>query len=218
MPLSRPAPREHVHTRDIRCLGYRRADGLWDIEATLEDTKTYSFANHDRDGINSGEPIHHMRIRVTLDDNMVVRGAEASTDAGPFAICGNIAPIFGDLVGLRIGAGWRKDVLRRMRGVHGCTHLTDLLLGPLTTAAVQTVHAARSRRETPREPGRRPQLIDTCHALASDGPVVARQWPAFFTGDEEQTDSTAPDHAVDRGERPSAKPAERPAQGSVQDR
>ena len=45
--LSRPARREHIHTRDIRCRGFRREDGLWDIEVTLEDTKTYSFDNRD---------------------------------------------------------------------------------------------------------------------------------------------------------------------------
>lgn len=44
MALSRPARREHIHSRDIRCRGFRREDRLWDIEATLEDTKTYSFA------------------------------------------------------------------------------------------------------------------------------------------------------------------------------
>ena len=58
MALSRPARREHIHSRDIRCRGFRREDGLWDIEATLEDTKTYSFANRDRGGIAAGEPIH----------------------------------------------------------------------------------------------------------------------------------------------------------------
>jgi hypothetical protein len=39
MPLSRPAPREHIHSREIRCRGYRCADGLWDIEGVPEDTK-----------------------------------------------------------------------------------------------------------------------------------------------------------------------------------
>lgn len=41
MPLSPPEPREHIHSRDIILRGYRREDGLWDIEAHLTDTKTY---------------------------------------------------------------------------------------------------------------------------------------------------------------------------------
>ena len=40
MPLSRAVPRDHIHTREIRCRGFRRRDGLWDIEGVLEDTKT----------------------------------------------------------------------------------------------------------------------------------------------------------------------------------
>ncbi len=182
MSLSRPSPREHIHSREIRCRGYRRADGLWDVEAVIEDTKTYSFANHDRNGIASGEPIHRMHIRLSVDDRLVVHAAEAVTEAAPFSLCGDIAPRFAALVGLRIGPGWRKAVLERMAGVHGCTHLTDLLIGPVTQTVMQTVGPARSRRSNAPAGGARPPIIDTCHALAADGPVVAREWPDFYSG------------------------------------
>ena len=39
MPLSPAPPRQPVHDRRVRCQGYRRADGLWDIEGHLTDTK-----------------------------------------------------------------------------------------------------------------------------------------------------------------------------------
>jgi hypothetical protein len=182
MPLSKAAPREHLHTRDIRCRGFHRADGLWDIEGTLEDTKTYSFDNRDRDGVAAGEFVHRMAIRLTIDDDMRVHAAEAVTEAGPFGICGDITPRFAALAGLTVGAGWRKAVLARMAGVHGCTHLTELLLGPLTTTAMQTVFAARARRLAASGVKVRPPIIDTCHALSSDGPVVAREWPEYATG------------------------------------
>jgi hypothetical protein len=185
MILSRPAPRELLHARDIRCRGYRRQDGLWDIDAELVDTKTYSFANHDREGINSGEPIHHMLLRLTVDDDLVVQAAEAATAAGPFSICGDITPVFASLVGLRIAPGWRRHVLERMAGSHGCTHLTDLLLGPLTATVLQTVSPARNRRQQAPHSGQRPAIIDSCHALASSSPVVQRQWPEFYTGTRE---------------------------------
>lgn len=182
--LSRASPRTLVHSREIRCRGFRRDDGLWDIEASLEDTKAYAFGNHDRGGISAGEPIHLMRIRLTLDDAMVVRGAEASTEAGPFAVCPAITGVFAGLVGLAVGPGWRRAVLARMGGVRGCTHLTELLLGPLTTTALQTVAAARAARQDVAADGSRPALIDSCHALASDGPVVRREWPDFYTGED----------------------------------
>lgn len=189
MPLSRPASRDHIHTREIRCRGFRRSDGLWDIEGSLEDSKTYSFDNRDRDGIRAGEPIHRMAIRLTIDEDMVVRAAEASTDAGPFSICGDVTPVFRSLEGLSIGPGWRKAVLARMGASAGCTHLTELLLGPMTTTAMQTLRAAR-RQRTSVDGGQRPAIIDSCHALRADGPVVAREWPAF---------------AARRGEAPSSR-------------
>jgi len=34
MPLSQPAEREELHTRSIVIRGYRRRDGLYDIEVT----------------------------------------------------------------------------------------------------------------------------------------------------------------------------------------
>jgi hypothetical protein len=179
MALSRPERREHIHSRDIRCRGFRREDGLWDIEATLEDTKTYSFANQDRGGIAAGEPIHRMHLRLTLDDDLVVRAAEAATEAGPFDLCGAITPVFANLIGLRIGPGWRKAVVERMGGVKGCTHLTELLLGPVTTTATQTIAASRARRQEASADGRPPPILDTCHALARTSDVVRRHWPEF---------------------------------------
>jgi hypothetical protein len=177
--LSKAAPRQLIHTRRIVCHGYRREDGLWDIEGSLEDTKAYSFANHDRGGIAAGEPIHLMCLRLTIDEDLRVHEAEACTEAGPFDLCGAIVPAYGGLAGLTIGPGWRRRVLERLGGVNGCTHLTDLLLGPVTTTAMQTIMAARARREG--SGGGRPAVIDTCHALAADGEIVARQWPAFHT-------------------------------------
>jgi hypothetical protein len=75
-------------------------------------------------------------------------------------------------------------------GVQGCTHLVDLL-GPLATTAYQTVFPYRAREYeervargeiAPRSLSRRPKLVDSCHAFASDGEVVKRYWPAFYTG------------------------------------
>jgi hypothetical protein len=187
VPLSKAEPRDHVHSREIRCRGYRRADQLWDIEAVLEDTKTYSFDNVDRAGVAAGEPVHRMAIRLTVDDDMRVHAVEAVTDAAPFHICGDITPRFRELVGLVVGPGWRKAVMARMAGVCGCTHLTELLLGPVTTTAMQTVAAARARRAAADPQGQMPPpILNTCHALAADGPIVARQWPQFSTRKADQ--------------------------------
>ena len=182
MPLSTPAPRKHIHTREIRCRGYHRKDGLWDIEAFLADTKTYGFDNVDRGRIDAGEPIHGMWIRLTVDEDLVVRDIQAETDAGPYGICPAIAPNFQRVIGVRVGRGWRQKVRDSLGGVEGCTHLTEMLQA-MATVAFQTLYPvlAKKAKANPR-PGRSP-LIDSCHAFRSDGEVVKKQWPEHYTGE-----------------------------------
>jgi hypothetical protein len=66
-------------------------------------------------------------------------------------------------------------------GPSGCTHQTEMLVA-IATVAYQTVFAARKQWDDLDGKTRRPAFIDTCHALASDSPVVKQNWPAFFTG------------------------------------
>ncbi|HAI33059.1 MAG TPA: hypothetical protein DCM48_26695, partial [Thalassospira sp.] len=110
MPLSRPAEREHIHTRTVTCQGFRRKDGLWDIEGHITDVKTYGFSNHDRGEIPAGEPVHGMWIRVTIGDDLVIREVEAVTDYAPFSACDAIASNYEKLVGLKLGPGLRKQI------------------------------------------------------------------------------------------------------------
>ncbi|MHA1598121.1 MAG: DUF2889 domain-containing protein [Alphaproteobacteria bacterium] len=177
--------RRHIHTRDIRCQGFKRDDGLWDIEGRLVDTKTYDFDNIDRGVIKSGDPIHHMVLRIALDDDLTVREIEVSTEASPFDICASITPDFQKLIGLAIAPGWRRRVLERLGGVRGCTHLTDMLLGPMAVTAFQTIAPARDRRASAGEDGKPPALLDSCHALSRNGAIVERDWPEFHVSDKD---------------------------------
>jgi len=186
MPLSNPAPREHIHTRKVDCRGYLRADGLWDIEGHLTDVKTYGFDSDWRGEVSAGTPIHDMWMRLTVDDHLVIQAVEAKTDAGPYQICPDVVSNYQRLVGLSIRPGFHQKARELLGGTEGCTHLVELL-GPLATTCFQTIYPYRSRhrRDGERKPGeerKRPRLIDTCHAFASDGPVVKRYWPEFYTG------------------------------------
>jgi hypothetical protein len=106
--LPAAGPRELVHTRTIECRGYKRADGLWDIEGELVDVKSYGFDNEFRGRIEPGTPLHGMRLRLTLDDDLVVREAHAASYATPYRVCPDIAPDFSVLAGVKIGPGARK--------------------------------------------------------------------------------------------------------------
>jgi hypothetical protein len=165
-----------MHTREVACSGYRRTDGLWDIEARMTDRKGY-FVQNDHRTVDAGGLFHDMALRVTVDDTLLIHEIDACIDAGPHRICPSVAPNFQRLVGLRIEAGFGSELRRRLGGVHGCTHLVELF-GPLATTAIQTVHPLR--RGLSGEDGvARPAQIDTCHALAASGEVVARYWPLF---------------------------------------
>ena len=190
MPLSDPVEREPLHLRDIQLRGYRRADGLYDVEASLTDTKTYGFGNHDRGWIEPGTPLHGMLARMTVDEDMLIVAFEAATEYGPYTVCPAAAANFARLAGLRVGRGFLKAAQERVGGTRGCTHLRELLQ-PMATVAFQTLGAMRAKRQTAANaaetaaaspPPARPPLLDTCLAYAADGPVVRRQWPHVYTG------------------------------------
>ena len=181
MPLPAPVDREPLHRRAIDVRGYRRADGLFDIEARLTDIKGYAVDNRWRGRLEPGAPIHDMWLRLTVDEDLTVVGAVAATDAAPFSICDAVTPAFARLEGLTIGPGWRRAVAKRLGGVHGCTHLVELL-APLATAAVQTIAPLKERAANPTTAP--PRHLDSCHALRRDGPVVRAHYPAWYTGPE----------------------------------
>ncbi len=184
MPLSEPAARERLHTRDIVLNGYRRTDGLFDIEARLTDTKSYGFANDDRGWVEPGVPLHGMAMRWTVDVEMNILAVEAVTEYGPYSICPDAAPYFERLVGLSIKSGFLRAANERIGGVHGCTHLRELLQ-QMATVVFQTTYATRMKiRERADAEFSRPGQIDTCHAYRADGPVVKRYWPHVYTGGE----------------------------------
>ncbi len=181
MPLSDPVARQALHQRAIECRGYRRDDGLFDIEAHLVDTKSYGVENRHRGEIKPGDAIHDMWLRLTVDDGFVIRRAEAATDASPFAICPAITPAFAKLKGIVLGRGWSREVRQRLGGVNGCTHLVELL-GPMATVAFQTIWAARRNAAGGEAPKTKPPYLNQCHALASDSEVVREQHPEWYTG------------------------------------
>ena len=67
--------REELYFRHIDYIGYRRADGLWDIEGHFHDRRTVDCPCVDRGGmIQAGETFHEMLLTMTIDDDMVIRG------------------------------------------------------------------------------------------------------------------------------------------------
>jgi hypothetical protein len=182
-----------VHTRRIECQGFRRKDGLWDIEGTLVDTRTDEMETFGRGRIAPGEHLHEMWLRMTVDSDLRVIRIDAKTVHAPYPDCPNFPQRFGKLVGEHIGPGWTAKVRLLLGGRWGCTHLVELL-GPLATTAVQTVYAWRAEALADVSDSVSPpsEFINTCHALADGTEVVRRLWP-----DHESVQAKNPDKNTD---------------------
>ena len=101
--------------------GYRRADGLFDVEARLTDTKSYGFPTMDRGWIDPGRAaawhVHADDGHRGLDD----RAFEAATDYSPYGICPAAAENFSRLAGIQIGRGFVRAAAERV-GRHPWLH------------------------------------------------------------------------------------------------
>ena len=184
MPLPEPAERRHLHTRAVTYRGFLREDGLWDIEGELSDVKTYGFQHSDGRDMPPGAPIHHMAIRLTVDEDMVIRAVATSMDSTPYGECRQGHDPMQQMVGVRLGPGWRQAIEKALGGVRGCTHLRELLFN-MATAAYQTVFPwrERERRDAGVLPGQNtepPYHLGRCIAWDQQGALVQRHYPQFF--------------------------------------
>jgi hypothetical protein len=165
-----------LHRRDIAVRGYKRDDGLFDIEGALTDVKDV-----DIHGVSfvrrAGEPVHAMWLRITIDKELNIVDALAETDAMPYAgFCDRVTGDYQKLIGLAIRPGFSDQVRALFGGTAGCTHLTDLI-GTVATTAFQTL-AGQVARET----DKKPYQLDRCHALKTDGAAVAAFYPRWYRG------------------------------------
>ena len=170
--------RELVHTRRIRYEGYKRADGLWDIEAHLTDIKNHDY--HLKTGVRrAGQPVHSMWLRLTIDRKFNIVEAAASSDAVPYpGGCETIAPAYRALVGLNLVRHFRLRANELLGGVRGCTHLTEMLAG-MPTAAIQSFSGEMKEEQ---DDGSKPFQLDQCHALDTGGETVRVWYPKWYRG------------------------------------
>lgn len=181
MPLPDAAPgRQLTHHRRIDVHVFARGDGLWEVDATLVDVKTRdTFPGGERRP--AGTPMHDMLLRLVVNDRLDVLAAGSETRWMPYTgRCDDHGDVYGRLVGLNLGRGFRQHLRERLGGVVGCTHLTELAQ-VVPTAVFQALAGvvqggaadARGDAETP------PFQLDRCHALRRDGEVVRQHYPRW---------------------------------------
>ena len=130
--------------------------------------------------------MHDIRLRLAVDDHMVVREAETAMvrDARIRPASRSTASCNAWSANRSAEAG-AKSSARKIGKLETCTHLAELL-GPAVTTLFQTM----SNGKTPdggdfldnhagtTEP---PFFINGCHSWRTDGPVVAKMFPQFAT-------------------------------------
>ena len=164
--------------------GFDREDGLWDIEAELTDVKTYDFQVPNERPFPANEPIHGLKIRVTLNHKMVIQDIVTAMDDIPHPECAGAPHGMHKLIGQTMGPGWRKIINEHIGGTQGCTHLRELLFN-MATAAYQTLPSGQwHRRALAGQPHpeitKAPHHLGQCHSWAYDSPTVQRAYPMFF--------------------------------------
>ena len=182
MPLPVPTvERSPSHIRRIVCEGFERADGLFDVDGWLRDTKGFVF-HALRGSIPIGEPQHDMGLRITFDANFLIKDVVAVMETTPIEHCLGAAPNFAKLIGMKLTPGFHRTARTVLDGTLGCTHLIDLL-GPMATTAHQTVWSKSFHKSAgPAVPDRPPAIINSCRGWAEDSRMVEVAFPAFYKG------------------------------------
>ena len=171
--------REVLHTRSVKITGYRRSDGLFEVEGRLLDTKPVDFRPpSDERVVKAGEAIHHMGVRIVFDDDMTVHDVIAVADAAPYGDCQGGPATLKSLVGLRMSSGWSSEVKRRLSGAASCVHLAGLMV-PMAATAYQSMTVHR-QRQADQAAEVTPPKMDSCLAYSRHGELVRRRWPAFY--------------------------------------
>lgn len=178
LPPAAPA-RQLKHRRAIELQVYARDDGLWEVDATLVDTKTRDLKMID--GLRpAGTPVHDMLLRIVVNRQFDIVAAGSQTRWMPYTgHCSEHGDAYERLVGLNLMHNFRAELRHRVGGVLGCTHITELAQS-LPTAVVQAFAGEVLDTRGQAEGAAKPFQLDRCHALRSDGEIVRQHYPRWY--------------------------------------
>ena len=176
-PNDEGVSREELHTRSIRVTGYRRSDGLYEVEGRLVDTKPFAFRPISGDDVvEPGQPIHDMAVRIVYDEQMTVRDVITAGHVLPYAACAAGPATLKSLIGLSMTKGWSAETRKRLSGVASCTHLAGLM-APMAATAFQSMvfRIVEKAAAGEHEPN-----VDSCIAYSRHGDLIRTRYPSFY--------------------------------------
>lgn len=159
--------------------GYRRTDGLYEVDGRVADVKNHPMQPPGRDTpLPPGKPVHDMSVRLVVDEAMTIVDVVVAIDAGPYADCPHAIASLEPLRGAQIGAGWTKRV-KALLGGEACTHLVELMI-PMATTVHQTLAPTTFERPDKLDADGKPVRIDSCYAYGHGRALVRMRWPERF--------------------------------------
>ena len=175
-----PAKRRQTHLRRITCEAFERDDGLIDIEGLLIDTKPTTIDLLTGKKVAPAEPIHQMRVRLTVNRECLIVDALAFSEHNPYPECADAEAAYRKLIGMRIEPGFTQEVKRLFRGTGGCTHLSEMI-SPLASTVFQVLWADSDFGSSePGIGGQRSSPLGGCHALRLNGQIVRTYFPLHY--------------------------------------
>jgi hypothetical protein len=173
------AQRQLKHRRQIDVQVFSRGNGLWEVDAVLTDTKT-RVADMLDGPRPAGTPIHDMLLRLVVNEKLDILEAGSVTRWMPYnGICNDHDDAYGGLVGMNLLQNFRLAMRKKLGGVLGCTHITELAQ-TLPTAVVQAFAGEVIDTRGTAEGAQQPFQIDRCHALRADGDIVRLHHPRWY--------------------------------------
>jgi hypothetical protein len=173
--------RRLVHRRVIE-VDVVEGDEAGSLLATgrLTDIKGRAVSVYTGRQLSVGERAHDMHVELAIDRAQVILSAAVEMAAVPGPPCRNVLPSFQQLVGVRVGGGYRAALRERLGGTRGCVHVLELLnaMGPPIMQAAWTLELGEGY-----DPRAMAEWEGTCHVYAPGSAVMERlgseaaEWP-----------------------------------------
>ncbi len=166
-----------VHSRLMEVRTYPAEEGRLVVEGRLRDERFVTGYHWNGEAFTPGV-VHNLAVRFLVAEvPPVILDAEAEMLDVPNQHCPETLNSIEAMKGLSIVSGYGEEVRRRMGGVKGCAHLTQLVM-VMGTAALHGAWIAGSRKPrpvpaTPEAFAGLSQLVNSCRLWREDGPILA---------------------------------------------
>lgn len=167
--MSEPGGAGFVHRRVIEVEVSEVEGGGLEAVGRLTDTKGIAVSMYTGELLEAGGVPHDMLVRMVVDGEMTIRDVDVEMAAVPGPPCRSVVPTFQNLVGVRVGNGYRAALRERAGGIRGCAHVLELLtvMGAPIMQARWTIEVGPVL-----DPADILAYEGTCHVYAPGGPLL----------------------------------------------